>query len=195
MKKKIVYIITAVILTAGICMGCGSDDTAVISKDDQTAQTESQATEPEQKNSAEATPEAAVDGYVLITEDTIMAPDMDMAPVLESLGEPVSYYEAPSCAFEGLDKVYTYDNFEIDTYPDGENDKIAAIILKNDMVETSEGIAIGDTLADIEAAYGSDYEVESGMVVLTKGDMDLKFIVTNDAVTSIEYDSKAGDAQ
>ena len=72
---------------------------------------------PSPQNSA--APQAA-GAYVFTTGDGVtVSVDEDMAQVLTDLGEAQSYFEAESCAFEGLDKTYTYPGFVITTRPDG----------------------------------------------------------------------------
>lgn len=125
-------------------------------------------------------------GYVFTSGGTQIVIDADAASIIEALGEPASYYEAASCAFDGLDKFYTYGSFEVDTYPDGDKDKISAVILKDDMVSTPEGIAIGASREDVVAKYGEGTE-QSGALVYAKGGMELRFILQEGAVASIEY--------
>ena len=40
-------------------------------------------------------------GYVFEYNDTVIAMNEKAEPILEKLGEPVDYFEAESCAFEG----------------------------------------------------------------------------------------------
>ena len=44
-------------------------------------------------------------------------PGTDFSGAYKELGEPVKYTEAASCYFDGMDKVFTYDGFEVRTYP------------------------------------------------------------------------------
>ncbi|MBO5932032.1 MAG: hypothetical protein J6Q70_07355, partial [Clostridia bacterium] len=55
--------------------------------------------------------------YTFTSGTTKIAIDANVAPILASLGEWRDYAESASCAFEGLDKIYTYAGFEIQTYP------------------------------------------------------------------------------
>ena len=41
----------------------------------------------------------------------------EAAPIIDALGEPRSYTEEPSCAFEGMDKTYYYGSFYLSTSP------------------------------------------------------------------------------
>ena len=83
--------------------------------------------------------------YTFTSGTTKIAINDDAAPILAALGEWRDYDESPSCAFEGLDKVYTYAGFEIQTYPTGEKDFVYLIELYDDTVATEKGIRIGDT--------------------------------------------------
>ena len=91
--------------------------------------------------------------YTFTSGTTKIAIDDDVAPILASLGEWRDYAESASCAFEGLDKVYTYAGFEIQTYPMGEKDYVYMIILQDDTVATEKGVRIGDSKDAVIAAY------------------------------------------
>lgn len=128
-------------------------------------------------------------GYVFESNGVKIAVDMDMSAIADQLGEPDSYFEQPSCAAEGIAKIYTYSGFVIQTYPDGDRDLIACIILKDDSVATPEGIDLSMTKDDIIAAYGSDYEETDRSLVYEQGGGKLCFIMDGYNIASIEYDS------
>lgn len=147
---------------------------------------ESQETDPSQDA-------AGTKGYAFLFQDTAVEVDADAATVIQNLGEPLSYFEAPSCAFQGLDKIYTYNGFEIDTYPMDEKDYISAVILKDDSVMTAEGVGIGDSVEKLEQTYGSDGTKEESMIVYDKDGMKLCFILQKDEIISVEYRSAVLD--
>lgn len=128
-------------------------------------------------------------GYTFSYNGTVIEIDADAAPILEKLGEPVSYFEAPSCAFEGMDKTYTYNSFIVDTYPIGDKDYISTVVLRDDSVTTPEGICVGDTREKLLQAYPDGGTEENGMIVYEKDGMRLCFILKGDEVASIEYRS------
>ena len=109
--------------------------------------------------------------------------------IIEALGEYKNTYEAPSCAFDGTDVVYAYNGFEVLAYAVNGEEKISGVVLRDDTVETPEGIAIGSDRAAVAAAYG---EIEDGAasVTFTKGNCDLLIIFTEDKVSSIQYIAK-----
>lgn len=143
---------------------------------------------------ADSSKEESAKGFVFVYQDVTVSIDALAAPVVDALGEPASYFEAASCAFEGLDKMYTYNSVEIDTYPDENGvDRISNIILKDDMVETPEGVCLFETKADMIAAYGENYKDENGLLVYEKDGMKLCFILDGDEIISIEYMSTVLD--
>ena len=115
--------------------------------------------------------------------------NMDFSEVSDALGEPISYFEAESCAFQGLDKVYTYSDFVVRTYPDGDIDRISSVELKDDIVTTSEGAYIGmtgDEVKDLYSGYTVEGDADSSMTVVD-GDTKLSFIFKDGTVDSITY--------
>lgn len=141
------------------------------------------------------TQEEAVEykGYTFCCNDVVIEMDAEAAPIVEKLGEAVSYFEAPSCAFEGIDKMYTYNGFELDTYPMNGTDYVSAVIFKDDVVATPEGVSIGDSAEKITETYGEDMTEEKGMTVYVKDGMKLCFIIAGDSIVSIEYRSTVLD--
>lgn len=130
---------------------------------------------------------AGVAAYVFRSGGATVTIDQDMAEVLAALGEPKSYFEAESCAFEGLDKTYTYSGFLITTRPDGDKDYVNSIALTDDSVTTPEGLYIGSSADDVTAAYGqSDTEADT-LLGYSKGGTVLNFILDGGKVVSIEY--------
>lgn len=112
------------------------------------------------------------------------------ADILAGLGEADSYSESTSCAFEGLDKIYTYGSLNLQTYPIGDKDYIYGWWFEDDVDEdaqTPEGIRIGSAQADVDAAYGTENFDGDNTYTLTKGSGKLTIILKDGAVKSIQY--------
>ncbi len=124
---------------------------------------------------------------VFIYKDCPLPMNAEFAPLLDFIGEADSYFEAASCAFEGLDKTYTYSDVEIITYPDEDVDYISSIRLLSSAAATPEGITIGSSRADVIAAYGEDFEESGEQYTYEDGDAQLFILFENDAVISVEY--------
>lgn len=190
MKRRLAMVMAAALL---LLAGCG-DSERVIGGDVVNVTTggsqSGDSQDRQEASQADPAPQESSGGYVFRVGDVAVEVDGDVAPVIEALGEPVSYFEAASCAFEGLDKIYTYQGYEIDTYPVQDRDLVSAVILKDDTVATAEGICIGDTLEKLLEAYGEGVQ-ENGMLVYARDGMKLCFILQEDSVISIEYRSTA----
>ena len=110
----------------------------------------------------------------------------DAEAVLKALGSYKSSYEAPSCAFDGMDKIYSYGAYDILTYTADGKDFISGVVLRDDTVETPEGIAIGSKAEDVKKAYG-DFEKDATSATYTSENCKLLIIFENGVVTSIQY--------
>lgn len=196
MRKKV---FAGIVLSMAVLMGCGNStktiEGEVAAKENGT---QAQAEDPSRQEVAdveekEEEPEAGYKGYAFIYDGVVIEMDADAEPIIEQLGEPDFYFEAPSCAFEGIDKIYTYGSFELDTYPTDEKDYVSTVIFKDDTIATSDGIGIGDPVEKMEEVYGTDWTDENGMYVYEKDGMKLCFIVEDDHIVSVEYRSTVID--
>ena len=109
----------------------------------------------------------------------------DAEAVLKALGSYKSSYEAPSCAFDGMDKIYSYGAYDILTYTADGKDFISGVVLRDDTVETPEGIAIGSKLEDVRKKYNAKEEGSS--INVYSENCRLLIIFDNGVVTSIQY--------
>ena len=150
-------------------------------------ETAPETTAPASGTAAPVTPDASSWKYTVRGVDIQM--HADAAPVLEALGEPVSYTEEASCAFTGLDKTYNYGGFFLNTYPIGDKDYIYGVWLMDDSSTTPEGIYIGASQAEVEAAYGTEGFNGSNAYVMTGTTSTLTVILTDGVVSSIQYDA------
>ena len=132
-------------------------------------------------------PDAASWKYTVQGIDIMM--HAEAAPILEALGEPVSYTESASCAFTGLDKTYYFGGFYLETYPIDDVDYINSIWLVDDSSTTPEGIYIGASKAEVEAAYGAENFNGTNAYRMTGTTSILTIILDGDLVTSIQYDA------
>ena len=190
MKKTM---LTMVLMTAALSMaGCGSGSGTGSTAAAKTEATETTAAESSQAaettaEASESATEAEITGFTFITGDTVIAMNADAAPILEELGEWENYVETTSCAFKGLDKTYSYPGFDLYTYPLNGKDNVNSVYFVDDTVSTPEGIHIGSTKEEMEAAYGTDYEEEFGAYTYTKDKSKLQFLVTDGVIDSVEY--------
>lgn len=113
----------------------------------------------------------------------------DAEPILEALGQPKSYTEEASCAFDGLDKTYDYGSFYLSTYPLNGRDYVYTIWFADDTAATDEGIRIGTHQSQVEEAYGKDCFTGTNSYVLTRGQSRLIVLVEDGFVSGIRYEA------
>jgi len=138
------------------------------------------------KAAAETTAAAEVK-YEFKVDKTVITVGAEAAPILKELGTAKKTFEQESCAYQGKDKVYSYDGFDICTYPVNGKDYISAVYIMNDTVSTPEGLKIGAKKQDIIDIYGKEYKEEFGVYRYTAGTTQLSIYTTNQVVDSIEY--------
>jgi len=139
------------------------------------------------ETSQQASEETKMPAYYFEYNGVTIAVNAKAAPITETLGEPIHYFEAQSCAFEGMDRVYTYGGFDLQTYTKDDAEYVFSVSFLDDTVATREGVAIGDSLDDVIEAYGKDYKNSFNQYSYTDNDQKLSFIIENNEVVSIEY--------
>ena len=131
----------------------------------------------------------AVDGFVFVYKGTEIVMHADAAPILAALGEPKSYTEETSCAFEGKDKTYYFGSFYLQTYPVGEKDYVYSVWFADDSITTRAGLYVGMDQKSVEAVVGTGGFNGSNAFLLAKGASRLTVILTDGRVSSIQYDA------
>lgn len=179
MKKNVLALSAALLL--GLC-ACGGEETAATPAPAAPSQAAAENSVPSQIPSA-----AEGSKYTFSVNGCKLPMNAEFGPFLSYLGEPDSYFEAESCAFNGLDKTYDYPGFDLVTYPVEETDYISDIYFLDSTVSTPEGITIGSTLEDVITAYGEDHEEDLGLYQYTDGDTQLSFLIEDGKVRSVEY--------
>lgn len=94
-----------------------------------------------------------------------------------------------SCAFEGLDNVYTYSNVEITANESNDKEMVYSVYLLDDSIETPEGVKVTDEKSDMIDAYGDNYTEDGGIYTYTSTSKDVKlnFTINNGVIVGIEY--------
>jgi len=97
-------------------------------------------------------------------------------------------FESSNCAFGDRDVTYIYDDIEIETYGNKNNELIIyAIRFTNENVKTNEKIGLYDSINDAIEIYGNDFIKEDNKYTYKHGQTSLVFVTDNDIIESIEY--------
>ena len=177
--KKISALLLALLLCLALLAGCGGNNGGNDQAGGGSTNGQNSGTDGEGAQEASA--------FVFVSNGVEVKMNAEADPIVEALGEPISSYDAPSCAFQGTDWIYTYDGFQLNTYPLDDVNYVSSVVFTSDAVATPEGLEIGGTREDMIAAYGEDYTEEYGMCTYTRGDSQLAILFGDGAITSIEY--------
>lgn len=128
--------------------------------------------------------------YALTYKKTEIRLNTEAASVLKALGTYDSCFEQQSCAYQGMDKIYTYPGIELGTYPVKGKEYISSVYFTDDSVSTQEGIKIGSSYDDMVKAMGKGYTEEFGVYRYVLGKTELSIYTTNKVVDAVEYQIK-----
>ena len=129
------------------------------------------------------------DGFVFIYNDMPIYLGEYSERILTEF-EPVELYEYQSCSFDGIAKIYYYDDFEFSTYLNDKSDRDRIYSIELYDAATAEKICTGHTFYDMIAQYGIEYEELQASALFyryTKGGTILSFGIEDDIIISILY--------
>ncbi|MFP4698532.1 MAG: hypothetical protein ACLFMO_07480 [Eubacteriales bacterium] len=170
----------SILLVLLLLVGCS--DAEPTSTDNQTVEVDNDKTQTKDK-----TKQNDESGFEFESNGVTIAINQEAKTVVEKLGDSLDYFEAPSCAFDGMDKIYTYNGFELHTYEVDGVDYVLSVIFLDDSVTTKEGVYLFSSLDDVLEVYGENYTENQGLYTYEKGDTTLSFLIENNEVVSIEY--------
>lgn len=96
--------------------------------------------------------------------------DTNITQVVESLGTDYQYAEGKSCAYDGLDKTYTYQDATFYTNPLEEGDIVTEIYSESQQTVTSQGLTVGAGRQQVLDAYGTPQEDDGYTIIYRVSD-------------------------
>lgn len=186
--KKMFAVLLAMLMLLALCACANTDKpqetTAPIASD--APATEPSATEEGELDGGFDIGVVPVEPFVFTFNGVTLIPGT--AYDAAALPEPTSVYQVPSCAIEGTDNVYNFnDAVEITAFNDGSQEIIYSIAIFDPNVCTDEGLYLGDDMARVIELYGEDYTENGTAMVYTKGNTELTIILQNGFVVDMEF--------
>lgn len=135
---------------------------------------------------------AAPKGYAFTYKKVTVYMHSKADSLLKKAGEPKKKSESKSCAYEGMDRTYTFKDFVVKTYSNSKSgtEYINSIELLTSKVKTKEGIKVGSSKNDVIDEYG-DAKAQLGVYTYTKGKSKLLIEMdSKDKVKKITYLAK-----
>lgn len=108
--------------------------------------------------------------------------------LIKKAGKPKSKKVTKSCAYNGKDRIYKYNDFILYTYSNTDNgpEYINGITFLTSKVSTKEGIKIGSSYSSVQEKYG-DKKDYLGVYTYKKGNSKLQIQIEDDEVINIRY--------
>ncbi|MBP0726359.1 hypothetical protein J5Y03_14450 [Bacillus sp. RG28] len=126
-------------------------------------------------------------GYKLKINGVSIAMNAKAAPIIKQLGKEKNYFEAPSCAFQGLEKTYSYNGFDLNTFEKDGVDYVVGIAFTDDTIATTEGVSLFAKKEEVLQKYGNGYKQKNNSYTYKADGTNLIFLIENNEVSSIEY--------
>ncbi|MBQ7288839.1 MAG: hypothetical protein IJW78_03820 [Clostridia bacterium] len=163
MRKWILAAVT-LLLSIGMLAGCGAA-----------------------KENPSGTASTGENKYYFQSQGVKFAMNDKAADILKVLGETETK-KIPSCAHQGEDTVYYYDNYgyELETYTIDGVEYISCVWISSDAAATPEGLSIGDSEEKIETLYG-EKQGDAKAYIYEDQNTTLTIMATDGAVSSIQY--------
>ncbi len=127
------------------------------------------------------------ESYYISYNGTKIRPGADGEGLIDELGEPKSEKNNGNCGGQGVQMKYVYSSFDLYMLESKDGDlTVDQISLKDDLLETPEGICIGSSEEDVTNAYGKPDKTTSETVIYYSGRQELIFGIDDGLVDSID---------
>ncbi len=191
MRRRILVLLMALVMVF-VLAACSSNDKKAEPEGtpaDSTASAETSENKEEKKEEEkEPETENKEDNPLYFEYKGVKIWIMDEAEAVESqLGDPISVFEADSCAFQGKDIFHYFDGVQFQINDVEGTDRVTAITVADDTIKIPQGLSIGNPESKIEEALGAEHETAPGMYIYTHGTTRLQIGVKEGKVSEIVY--------
>ena len=128
-----------------------------------------------------------IDEYYLTYNDNDIRLNTLFSNTFSTIGEYLNYRIEESSISNNTSNHYEYTNFEIETYFDNNIEKIAAITLTDENIQTTESVRIYDSKEKMINVYGDGYQKIGNIYIYKQKDTNLSFTLENDIIVNIRY--------
>ena len=183
-KATLVMALIALLLLLSACGGSAPGSAGAANSSENANSGSSGSSE---SNSAQPQTNISLKDTEVAYGETVIALDQDIAEVAAALGDAEDVQESKSCLYEGMDKVFTYPDLIIHTYPDGDKDRVDAVEILSEKVAIASGIQVGDSREKLTTAYGSDLSEEGAELLRLERDaFGIDFYMADGNIEAIE---------
>ena len=185
MKRKALFIVSSLLISILLFSGCNNTNPEEIKRIETSENIIEEVQVQEEVKNAE---EKQEENFVFTYNNIKINLGISKEEVIELLGEPANSFEATDCASDNKIITLDYPDFELYVDCNESSSTLSSIIFKNDVVQTTEGLAIGDSKEKMEELYGTDYKERGIEYTYKKGNTILLFQIGNNNISYIAYE-------
>lgn len=112
--------------------------------------------------------------------------DAPAEPVLSALGVPFGYGERKSSRGSGVERTYRFSGLRLVTYEGRDGERILGVTITAGGQRTPEGIAVGDSAAQVRQCFGPQ-AIREDRCTLRRPHEQMEVRLQNNVVASIAY--------
>lgn len=134
---------------------------------------------------------AASKGFIFRKNGVSVTMNGAAAKFIKKAGKPNKTISRKSCAYDGKDRTYEYDDFILYTYSNSDDgpEYVGGITFLTKKVKTKEGIRIGSSYDDMIEKYGEGEE-NYGIYTYKKGNSAIQIEIKDNKVNNLRYVAK-----
>lgn len=119
-------------------------------------------------------------------QDVEISLNAPAGPILAALGAPFGYGESKSGVYAGVEKTYQFSGLRLKTFESQDGERIMGMMITDRAMQTPEGIAVGDTAAQVRSHFGEN-AIENNCCVISRRQEQMVLLLEHDIVTAIQY--------
>ena len=171
-KTKIITSVIGMCIIASLFAGCNGEtkETAAASRID------GGQTQISVENSE--TQAVAADGeYAFSYNGYKIVPGSEAEPALAALGDDYERMEVASCAYQGVDIIYSYPGFTLYAFSDSGVEYINVIEVEDSLIDCG-GVSVGDSVSIAKNVYGTPAVEDDFGLVYRSGKTEIQVSTT-----------------
>ncbi len=127
------------------------------------------------------------ESYTFSYNNQVVSIGDNWSDVQKKLGEYNSTFVAESCAYQGTDRYYYYNDFEIMTSEIDGKELLTDIFVNKENVPATNGVCVGMGLSDMAAKMGPANKTTENTYIYYGENVNVQINTKDDKVISIEY--------
>ncbi len=85
-----------------------------------------------------------------------------------------------------MEKTYQFSGLRLKTFESQDGERIMGMMITDRAMQTPEGIAVGDTAAQVRSQFGEN-AIENNCCVISRRQEQMVLLLEHDVVTAIQY--------